>query len=271
MTSVSTGDAASSAAGVRAPLLELVGVSCLYGKFLALSDVSLSIQPGSVVALIGPNGAGKSTMASVISGDQSPSSGEVRFQGRNVTRLQLWRRARLGLGRSYQVARLFDSLSVRSNLEVAYRARASDSLGTDVATALDLVGLTEIAGQVTRDLSEGDRKRVELGMLTVQGARLLVLDEPTAGMSAAESLSMAHLIVKLKSVGATILIIEHDMDVVFHVAEHIAVLHQGAIVFEGRPEEVLSSRVVKDVYLGTTEIKPLVSKLDGGGAGDSKP
>lgn len=242
---------------VTVAAMELDRISHRFGKFPALTAVSLSVVAGEITAVIGPNGAGKSTMAGVISGNLTPHDGTVRLQGRDVTSMQPWRRARLGLGRSYQVASVFDSLSVRGNLEVAWRFRSKRSSGPGFDEGVRLAGLEGVLHQQARDLSEGDRKRLEIGMLVMQGAHLLVLDEPTAGMSAAESSAIAELIVGLKRTGSTILIIEHDMNVVFKIADRVIVLHQGEVLFEGDPQEVLASEVVRDVYLGTADVEQL--------------
>lgn len=237
--------------------MELDRISHRFGKFSALTSVSLAVMTGRITAVIGPNGAGKSTMAGVISGNLTPNEGTVRLQGRDVTSMQPWRRARLGLGRSYQVASVFDSLSVRGNLEVAWRFRSRRIAAPGFDEGIRLAGLEGVIHQQARDLSEGDRKRLEIGMLVMQGAHLLVLDEPTAGMSAAESSAIAELILGLKRAGSTILIIEHDMNVVFKIADRVIVLHQGEVLFEGHPREVLASEVVRDVYLGTADIEQL--------------
>ena len=225
--------------------LEVVGISVSYGAFKALSEVNLDLDAGSIHAVIGPNGAGKSTLAGAICGDITPAAGKILIDGADVTRMPSWKRARRGLGRSYQVARLFDSLTVRENLDVASGRDKQDRIDL----ALDLTDLRSAASEKAQALSAGDRKRLEIAMLIAQNAKVLVLDEPTAGMSAAETALMAKLIATLGKQGVGILIVEHDLDLVFSLADTVTVLGLGKVIFFGGPKEALRSEIVRDVYL----------------------
>jgi ABC-type uncharacterized transport system ATPase subunit len=234
-----------------AAALEVAGVSVNYGAFRALSDVSLQVGYSSIRAVIGPNGAGKTTLAGSIFGELETASGRVVVAGTDVTGMPTWKRARFGLGRGYQVARVFDSLSVRRNLEAASTVRRRDRKTgqSRVDLALELTELQQVAHLKPPSLSAGDRKRLELALLVAQDAKIMVLDEPTAGMSAAESELMGRLIVLLTQRGAGMLIIEHDLDLVFSLANAVTVLSQGKVVFDGTPREALRSPLVRDVYL----------------------
>jgi ABC-type uncharacterized transport system ATPase subunit len=231
--------------------LEVTGVTVNYGGFRALSDVGLRVDYGSVRAVIGPNGAGKTTLAGSIFGEVETASGRVIVAGTDVTGMPTWKRARHGLGRGYQVARVFDTLSVRSNIEVAGTVRHRErKAGLERAeAALELTELRRVAHVLPPSLSAGDRKRLELAILVAQDAKIMVLDEPTAGMSAAESELMGRLIGHLAKRGAGVLIVEHDLDLVFSLADAVTVLSQGKVIFAGGPQEALRSAVVRDVYL----------------------
>jgi ABC-type branched-subunit amino acid transport system ATPase component len=231
--------------------LEVTGMTVNYGGFRALSDVGLRVDYGSVRAVIGPNGAGKTTLAGSIFGEVDTTSGRVIVAGTDVTGMPTWKRARHGLGRGYQVARVFDTLTVRSNIEVAGTVRRGErKAGLERAeVALELTELRRVAQLRPPSLSAGDRKRLELAVLVAQDAKIMVLDEPTAGMSAAESELMGRLIAHLAQRGAGVLIIEHDLDLVFSLADAVTVLSQGKVIFAGGPQEALRSAVVRDVYL----------------------
>lgn len=249
MSAVGQNQPTSAAAAASA--LEVVGMSVSYGAFRALTDVSLQVEYGSVHAVIGPNGAGKTTLAGSIFGEVETSSGRVLVAGTDITRMPTWKRARHGLGRGYQVARVFDSLTVRGNLEVAATTKRGErKSGKDRADlALELTELQRAEHLRPPSLSAGDRKRLELAFLVAQNAKIMVLDEPTAGMSAAESALIGRLIVHLARHGVGVLIIEHDLDLVFSLADAVTVLSLGTVIFAGGPQEVLRSPVVRDIYL----------------------
>jgi ABC-type branched-subunit amino acid transport system ATPase component len=231
-------------------VLELREVSKHFGGIRALERVSLSVEEGGTVAIIGPNGAGKSTLFALVSGELQPSEGRVLLAGRDVCRLSPERRARLGLGRTFQSARLFAGLSVRENVEIALVACGRRD--GEVREALAEVRLLERIERRAGALAQGERKRLELAMVLAQRPRLLWLDEPTAGMGTDERAAIMELIVgAVRRRGLTMVFSEHDMDTVFAHARRIIVLDRGAVVADGRPETVRADARVQEIYLGS--------------------
>lgn len=229
--------------------LEVRDVSVSYGRLRALAGVSLDVPPRSVHAVIGPNGAGKSTLAGAICGEVDISHGSILVLGRDVTTAKSWQRAPAGLGRTYQVAKVFDSLSVAENMRAAGRRAGPDA----AARGLELSGMTGLASERASSLAASDLKRLEIGMLIAQGASVLVLDEPAAGMGAAETTHLAELIEELRLAGSAVLLIEHDLDLVFGLADRVTVLNFGQAIFSGSVTEVLRDSQVRDVYLRNSE------------------
>jgi branched-chain amino acid transport system ATP-binding protein len=251
--------AGSNGAG---PLLVAESVTKSFSGFLALKTATLVVPRGSISALIGPNGAGKSTLFGIIAGSVRPTAGKVLFDGQDVTGLPAWRRARMGMSRAFQVARFFPSFTVEENIRGAilaqhgvswqfYRGENPPEVAGEVRASLDVARLTHLAGTKAEHLSQGDRKRLELTMATSMRPKLLLLDEPTAGMSPPETASTIDLIRWLwKEQGCTVLLTEHDMAVVFNLAEQITVLNLGEIIAEGAPDEISRDQHVIDAYLG---------------------
>jgi branched-chain amino acid transport system ATP-binding protein len=249
-----------------APLiaLRLAGVSKAFGGLRAVDAVELSVAPGERRALIGPNGAGKTTLFNLISGELPPSGGRILLFGRDVTRLSPERRAALGLARTYQITTLFPNLTALENLLLAVQglertkfmllrpATAYPDLYARARAGLDAVGLQDKEGEVVKNLSHGEQRQMEVAMALASRPRLLLLDEPTAGLSPAESLMMTAMLKRLDS-GITLLIIEHDMDVAFALTDRVTVLHNGRVVADGSREEVKASPLVKEIYLGSEE------------------
>ncbi|MBI4607707.1 MAG: ABC transporter ATP-binding protein [Candidatus Rokubacteria bacterium] len=242
--------------------LSLTDVSKAFGGLHAVDGVSLEVKPGERRAIIGPNGAGKTTLFNLISGEMPPTAGRITLFGRDVTRLAPHRRAALGLGRTYQITNLFPSLSVLENCLLAvqalrptklhlHRALSRYSFLFDRArSVLEAVGLTGKEGETVRNLSHGEQRQLEIALALAGAPKLLLLDEPTAGLSPAESNMMTALLKRLDP-GITILIIEHDMDVAFEVTNRITVLHFGKVVADGLGEEVKANPLVQEIYLGT--------------------
>jgi ABC-type branched-subunit amino acid transport system ATPase component len=229
-----------------------------FGGIKALAGVSLTVADGERRAIIGPNGAGKTTLFNILTGELEPTGGEVRIAGEDVTRLRPDELARRGLARMYQRNELFDPLSARDNVALAVGAAAgpyrpfTSPPPSDLAAAdalLDRVGLADRSGAAARALSHGERRQLELALALAQRPRVLLLDEPTAGMSPAETARITELIDSLER-SLTIVIVEHDMDVVFRLAQRITVLHEGRIIAEGTPAEVRGDTQVNEVYLG---------------------
>jgi len=245
------------------PALELERLTKRFARTEAVSDVSLAVPDGQLRAIIGPNGAGKSTLFALISGVHLPTSGRVRLHGKDITAKGPAQVVRMGIGRAFQVARLFTELSVFHNVLAAVHAHRRTSwrffrtLGSDeVATAtahelLDEVGLGAAARVQAGVLSQGDKKLLELTMALALEPRVLLLDEPTAGMSPAETQRTVEILrQRHRSRGITILLTEHDMGVVFALAEEISVLHHGQLLTTGAPEAVRAHPDVVEVYLG---------------------
>ena len=232
-----------------------------YGGVKALDGVSFEVQPGQCVALIGPNGAGKSTCFACLAGQQMPTAGRVFWHGRDVTALAPAARQALGMARTFQVAQTFEALTALQNLQlVRSRERLSwwDRLGdrerAESAQALAQVGLAAQADAVVADLPYGAKKRLELAMalggLPAKGERLLLLDEPAAGLAPAERADMMALVRQVAASGVTVLYTEHNMDAVFGVADRVLVLMQGQLVADGTPEAVAQDPQVRERYLG---------------------
>ncbi len=243
--------------------LEVGAVAKSFGSLVALRGVSLSVQPGELRAVIGPNGAGKTTFFNLISGFFAPSAGTIRFNGRDVTRLPAYRRVSLGMARTFQVTEVFPELSVLENVLIAvevaagYRLRpwlgrsARAALRGRVDEILALAGLGQKADRLVGELAHGDQRAAEIAMALALRPRLLLLDEPTAGMGDQETYEITRLIRRLhRDAKLTIVLIEHDMRVIFHLADRISVLDQGRLLAEGTPAEIAANEAVQAAYLG---------------------
>jgi branched-chain amino acid transport system ATP-binding protein len=239
-------------------MIEIRELRRAFGGVVALDGVSLSMIEGERRAVIGPNGAGKTTLINVLTGEIPPTGGTVRLAGQDITRLRPWQRARLGLAHVYQRTELFAPLSARENVALAVGARRGPyrvfrapprSEYAEADTMLERVGLAGREGVAVRALSHGERRQLELAVALAQRPRVLLLDEPTAGMSPAETARIAELVAGLDR-ALTILIVEHDMDVVFRLADRVSVLHEGRVIADGTVAEVRGDARVHDVYLG---------------------
>ena len=239
-------------------LIETHDLRRVFGGIAALDGVTLHVDAGERRAIIGPNGAGKTTLFNVLTGELAPTSGTVRLAGEDVTRRQPHELARRGVARVYQRNELFDPLSARDNIALAigasagpYRPFTSPPVSERATSAelLERVGLGERGDTPAMALSHGERRQLELALALAQRPRVLLLDEPTAGMSSAETVRITELIAALDR-SLTIVIVEHDMDVVFRLADRISVLHEGRVLAEGTPEQMRGDRVVNEVYLG---------------------
>jgi branched-chain amino acid transport system ATP-binding protein len=244
-------------------LLQVDGASKRFGNLVAIDDVSLTIEPGELRAIIGPNGAGKTTFFNLVSGLLSPTSGAIRFEGRDVTTLPPERRVALGMARTFQITEIFPELSVADNLRVAveiaagYRLKpwlgraARAGVEARVSELLGLGGLADRKDVRAGALPHGDQRAAEIMMSLALKPRLLMLDEPTAGMGDQETYEIARLIRRLhRREGLTIMLIEHDMRVVFNLADRIMVLAEGRVLAEGTPQEIADSDKVQAAYLG---------------------
>jgi branched-chain amino acid transport system ATP-binding protein len=244
-------------------LLSVEHVSRRFGSLIAVNNVSLSVEPGELRAVIGPNGAGKTTFFNMISGFLAPTSGRILFEGEDVTRLLPARRVWRGIARTFQVTEVFPELSVRENLRIAtevaagYRRRPWISREADAEVSARVTDLSDMGGlgdKETRpvgELSHGDQRATEIMMALALKPRLLLLDEPTAGMGDRETYNITQLIRQLhKDHKLSIVLIEHDMRVVFHLADRIMVLAEGAMLAEGTPPEIAANEMVQAAYLG---------------------
>jgi branched-chain amino acid transport system ATP-binding protein len=243
-------------------VLALDRLSKSFGGVRAVSDVSFAVDAGELLALIGPNGAGKSTCFNLVNGQLRPDAGTVTFEGRDITRARprdIWR---LGVGRTFQITATFASMTVRENVQMAllsHRRRLAElwrpaaSLDADKADELlDLVGMRDQADRPCGVLAYGDIKRVELAVALANAPRLLLMDEPTAGMAPKERIALmalTHDIVRQRKIA--VLFTEHDMDVVFAHADRIIVLNRGRLIAEGPPAAVRADKAVQEVYLGS--------------------
>jgi branched-chain amino acid transport system ATP-binding protein len=249
------------AASASAPLLEAIGLGRRFRGLAAVDDVSIDVCVGEIHAVIGTNGAGKSTLVNMLSGELAPSAGRVRFDGHDVTRWPQPRRARAGLGRSYQRTTIFAEFSVLENCRLAAQASeprpwfvweraARDARGIAVAMrSLAAAGLAADAGRVAATLSHGAKRQLEIAMCLATAPRALLLDEPLAGMGAEETGRMLALLADLRPTHA-ILLVEHDMDAVFRVADRITVMVNGQVIASDVPDRIRADRAVQIAYLG---------------------
>ena len=240
--------------------LDLSGITVRFGGHTALNDVHLTVQSNSITGLIGPNGAGKTTLFNVISGLLKPNEGSVRFNNELMTDLSPYRRAKLGLGRTFQRLELFPSLSVEENIQVAAEIRGEwfpSSIGTScvissVQQVMKLTGLDSIASKSVAEIPTGKARLVELARTIVQGPSMLLLDEPASGQNENETEEFAQILKILNTEGITILLVEHDMSLVMDVCDKVFVLDFGTLIADGTTQEIQNNPVVIDAYLGGT-------------------
>jgi branched-chain amino acid transport system ATP-binding protein len=259
----STGCCAERA--VTEPLLQIENLSRRFGGVVASDAITLDIPVGEFHAVIGPNGAGKSTLIGLLAGEIAPQGGAIRFAGDAITRLPPHRRSRLGLARSFQITSLFADFTALDNVALAVQAHCGHSfrfwadarheaaLRAPAQAALDRVGLGSRAASRVDRLSHGEQRQLEIAIALATRPRLLLLDEPMAGMGADESARMVDLLRALKG-GVTILLIEHDMEAVFALADRITVLVYGRVIASGPPMAIRSDAAVRDAYLGEAEV-----------------
>ena len=244
-------------------LLRVENVTKQFGSLVAVNNVSMTVEPGELRAVIGPNGAGKTTFFNTISGFLQPTSGRIIFDNEDITPLLPARRVWRGIARTFQITEVFPELSVRENLRIAvevaagYRLRpwlsgdGDEEVRARVTELMDMGGLAAKADRLVGELSHGDQRATEIMMAISLKPRLLLLDEPTAGMGDQETYDITQLISKLhRDQKLTIVLIEHDMRVVFHLADRIMVLAEGAMLAEGTPKEIAANEVVQAAYLG---------------------
>jgi len=250
------------------PLLATRGLTKSFRGLTALKGHAISVWPGEIVGVIGPNGSGKSTFFNLVTGFQRPDSGAVELDGGVIHAHSAASIARLGIARTFQGSRLFTQLSVLENLQAAAQlrhptnvveaifgsgrlSRATRATDTTAAELLGLIGLAAAAGRRAGDLPYGDQRRLELARALATGPRLLMLDEPAAGMDATETKALLDLILEIRRrYGVAVIVVEHDMDLIMNLCERIQVLAHGEVIFEGPPAAVRASPRVREVYLG---------------------
>ncbi len=246
-------------------LLEIDGLTKRFGGVVASDAISLRILSGELHAIIGPNGAGKTTLIGQLTGEIAPDSGRIRFDARDITALPVYRRSQIGLARSFQIASLFPDFTALDNVALAVQAHAGHSfrfwhdarreaaLREPARIALARAGLAERADVLAADLSHGERRQLEIAMALAAAPRMLLLDEPMAGMGAEESARLVATLRQLKG-GVTVLLIEHDMDAVFALADRISVLVYGRVIASGEPAAIRADAAVREAYLGEQEV-----------------
>jgi branched-chain amino acid transport system ATP-binding protein len=249
------------------PLLELRSISKSFGGLTALKQVSLTVAPGEICGVIGPNGAGKSTLFSVIAGSLAPSDGSVIYDKKDVTSVPMYKRARIGIVRTFQLAHTFDSMTVEDNVLIGAEdhsrlnlIEAMTHLGSfrnhiaaarrKASKAVDIIGLNELVDKSVAQLTFGQQRLVATGRAIASQPRLLLLDEPAAGLSGGDIDAMSRSILNARDGGATVLIVEHNMDVILQLCEHIIVMHLGEKIGDGSTETVRQSERVVEAYLG---------------------
>ncbi len=245
------------------PVLEARGVTKSFGGIVANRDINFAVEPDELRAIIGPNGAGKSTFFKMLTCELPPTAGRVIFQGRDITGMDVAAVCQLGLTKSYQVNQLFSRLTLRENIVIAALAERRGKFALDllrridrvpgldaqVETTLAMVGLTARADVPVAELAYGEKRRLEIGLALAASPSLLLLDEPLAGMSPRERAETVQLLKNIRR-GRTLIVVEHDMDAVFELAERITVLHEGALLAEGAPAEIQRNALVQEAYLG---------------------
>jgi ABC-type uncharacterized transport system ATPase subunit len=237
-----------------AELLTTQGLTKRFRGLVANENIDFRIDAGAVRCVIGPNGAGKTTFLSMLSGHQAPSAGCITYNGRDITSLSVIERARIGIGRKFQTPTVFDNLTVYENIELSVLRVEPDSgeRKRKIDMVLDAVRLADLRSTPARELSHGQRQWLEVGLLLGNESRLLLLDEPTAGMTNEETAATGRLIRKLADEhGLTIIIIEHDIHFIRDLRSPVTVLHLGKILVEGSFDDVASDPTVRSVYLGT--------------------
>ena len=242
------------------PILEVESVTQRFGNFVALNRISVSFQRGALTAIIGPNGAGKSTFFNVVSGAFPPTQGRIRFQGRDITGLAQHEFARIGISKSFQITTVFKQLSAHENVRVAVQMRASrfellraragmPALIEKADALLERVGLAGLREKAAGDLAHGQQRALEIAMALASEPALLLMDEPTAGMSPEETTVMMRLIDALAA-ERTVVLVEHKMKLVMGLCARLIVLHHGELLAEGTPEQIRNNADVRRVYLG---------------------
>jgi branched-chain amino acid transport system ATP-binding protein len=241
--------------------LEAHGLTRSFGGVTAVAGIDLAVRRGELLSIIGPNGAGKTTLFHLLAGRVRPQRGRISFDGRDITRVSPHRRCRMGIGRTFQINNVFGNATIRENVRLALLAHhrktwnflvpATTLFNEEADENVRMVGLASQADKLASEVSYGDRRRLEIAIAISCRPSLLLLDEPTCGMSLSERPPLIALIQDIrKRIGMTVVLIEHDMDIVFSTAERIAVMHRGRFIASGRPDEIARNDEVQQIYLG---------------------
>ena len=244
-------------------IFETVKLSKVFGGLVAVDNVSIKVRKNTLHAIIGPNGAGKTTFFNLLSGNIEPTSGKVIYKGRDITNQPVHRTIHFGVGRSFQITNIFPNLTVFENIRLASQAQGTDNFKfwrpasafshfeERTWEVLKRVGLEERANVFARTLPHGDQRKLELGMILAPDPEVLLLDEPTAGMASEQVPELIALIQDIQKTGdKTVMLVEHNMNVVMSVSDQITVMHQGAILAEGTPAQITANKDVQTAYLG---------------------
>lgn len=232
-------------------LLRTSGLNKHFGGLHVTNDVNFDLQAGEIHCLIGPNGAGKSTLFRLILGEHLPSSGTIHYDGTDITTAKPFQRIRKGISVKFQVPGIFKALKVRQNLEIALQHHLEGhSLGEEIDRLLEFLNLTDAADQLAGNLSHGQKQWLEIGMAISLKPKLLLLDEPTAGMTPDETFATGEMVQRLNADGVTVLAVEHDMAFVRQIAQRVTVLHFGRIFAQGTIDEIVADERVAAIYLG---------------------
>ena len=245
-------------------ILEAVGISKHFGGLMANNDVSFAVEEGKITSIIGPNGAGKTTLFNLLTGLYKPDAGKVLFEGQDISGWPIHRIVNLGIVRSFQVLNIFNEISPSENIRLAVQSRKKrglnffrsaagfDDINQETNAVLDEIGLTAVKDLPTKTLSYGDKRVLEIGIAMASRPKLLLMDEPTSGLPTSETDRIKEFIKKI-STRLTVVVIEHDMDIVLTVSDIIIVLHQGRVIAQGAPEDIKANDEVQEAYLGGIE------------------
>lgn len=232
-------------------ILELKGLSKYFGGIRANDNVNMKIEGGELHCLIGPNGAGKSTIFRMIMGEYPPSKGEIIYEGQNITKLKMWQRAYRGISIKMQIPGVFGELSLRDNIQIALQNHVSShEVEAEIDRLVDFVGIQGLGNPFVKNMSHGQQQWLEIAMALASRPKLLLLDEPAAGMGPEETEFTAQLVKKINAQGMTVIFIDHDMNFVRRIAQRVTVLHYGKIFAEGSLEEIEKNEDVIRIYLG---------------------
>jgi branched-chain amino acid transport system ATP-binding protein len=245
-------------------ILEAVGISKHFGGLMANDNVSFRVEEGKITSIIGPNGAGKTTLFNLLTGLYRPDKGRVLFDGQDISGWPIHKIVNLGIVRSFQVLNIFNEISPAENIRLAVQSRKKrglnffrsaagfDDINQEINAVLDEIGLTDVKDLPTKILSYGDKRVLEIGIAMASRPRLLLMDEPTSGLPTSETERIKKFIKKISS-RLTVLVIEHDMDIVLTISDTIIVLHQGRVIAQGAPAEIKANDEVQTAYLGGIE------------------